>query len=98
MESQDFDQLIDEAIVDHVDEMLGRVREGVALRPLNRCVTHADLRIPDAFGAVWYAVPKLDCGLLREVRDPRGTAGIAGALPWLACANAIEDKIRDRRR
>ena len=98
MESQDFDQLIDEAIADHVDEMLGWVREGVALRPLNRCVTHADLRIPDALGAVWYAMPELDWGLLREVRDPRGTAGIAGALPWLACANAIEDKIRDRRR
>jgi hypothetical protein len=98
MESQDFDQLIDEAIADHLDEMLGRVREGVALRPRNLCVTHADLRIPDAFGAVCYAVPKLDCGLLREERDPRGTAGIAGALAWLACANAIEDNIRDGRR
>jgi hypothetical protein len=98
MEGQDFDQLIDEAIADHVDEMLGRVREGVALRLLSQCITHADLRIPDALRAVCYAAPRLDCGLLREVRDPRGIAGIAGALAWLACAYAIEDKIRDRRR
>jgi hypothetical protein len=98
MESQDFDQLIDEAIADHLDEMLGRVREGVALRPQNLWGTHAELRIPDALGAVCYTVPKLDRGLLREVRDPQGTAGIASALAWLACAYAIEDKIRDRRR
>ena len=101
MESHNFDQLIDEAIADHVGEMLGRVREGVALPPLNLWITHADSRIPDALRAVCYAVPKLDCRLLREVsevKEPRGTAGIAGALAWLACAYAIEDKIRDRRR